>query len=68
MFRYVVISWMIEMKEQINFVLDEHYGGLCIGGPQFNDKFCHNLHGTLFEEFFVTAVEDIYDIMCGLYT
>ena len=27
----------------------------------------HNLHCPIFEEFFVTARQDIYDLMCGLY-
>ena len=66
-FHHVGLSWMIETKEQINFAVDKQYVYWCTGGTWFNWEICHNLHGTVFEELFVTAREDRYDIMCGLY-
>ena len=55
------------MEEQYYFAVDENYEEWCAGGPWFNETICQSLHGPLFEELFVTAHEDRYYIVCGLY-
>ena len=35
-------------------------------GPWYNKTICHNLCGSIFEYFFVTARQDIYDIVCAV--
>ena len=40
---------------------------MCTGGPWFNDTIFQNIHDPLFEEFFVTAHQYIFYIMCGLH-
>ena len=35
-------------------------------GPWHNKTICHNLCGSIFEYFFVTARQDIYDIVCAV--
>ena len=67
MFHHVGLSWMIATKEQYYFSVDKHHGELCAGGPCFNETVYQNLHGHLFEEFFVTELQYRYDIMCVLY-
>ena len=54
-------------KGESYFSVDKKYKNWCTGGLWFNETICQNIHGTLFEEFFVRAREDRYDIMCGLY-
>ena len=55
------------MEEQYYFAVDENYEEWCAGGPWFNETICQSLHGPLFEELFVTACQDRYYLMCGLY-
>ena len=38
-----------------------------IWGSWLNQKVCQNLHGHIFEELFVTACQDIYDLLFGLH-
>ena len=58
---------MIETKEKTHYKVDEHFDKWCTGGPWFNETICQNLQGPLFEGFFVTAHEDIYDFLYVLY-
>ena len=37
------------------------------GGLWFNDTIYQSLRGPLFEEFFVTARQDSYGLICGLH-
>ena len=50
------------MKEKFHFSVDEQYGEWCTLGPWFNDTIFQNLHDPLYEEFFITASEYIYDL------
>ena len=67
MFHHVGISLVIATKGKYHFSVSEQYGECCTGGKWFNVKFCQSLHGPLFEEFFFTAHQEIYNIMCELY-
>ena len=67
MFNCVGLFWMIETKEQYKFTVDDRFIECCKGGPWFNQRIFQNLHGPIFEYFFVTARQDRYDLMCGLY-
>ena len=66
-FRYVGLSWVIITKKQYGFSVEEHFIEWCTGGPWFNETVFQNLHGPIFEEFFVTARQNIYVLMCGLH-
>ena len=57
---------MIQTEEQYEFAVEAHFIEYFTGGPWFNEKHCQNLHGLIFEEFFVTACQNKYDLMCGL--
>ena len=48
---------MIATKEHIIFAVDEQYFYWCTVGPLFNKTKFQNIHGLLFEELFVTALE-----------
>ena len=47
--------------------MDEYNEEWCTVGPWFNEKIFQSLHGHFFEEFFVTAHQDRYDLMCVLH-
>ena len=64
-FNHVGILWMIQPKEQIEFDVDEVFAHWCKYEPCYNEKKCYNLHGPVFEYFFVTERKDIYELMCG---
>ena len=59
MFHNVGLSWMIELKGQYKLAVDETFIDWC------NKKNLNPL-GPIFEEFFVTARQDRYDLICGL--
>ena len=58
---------MILTKEQYEFSAQDHFIEWCTGGPWFNETILRNLHGPIFEEFFVTTCQDRYELMCGLH-
>ena len=66
MFRNIGLSWTIETKDHYKFTVKSHFIEWCTGGPWLK-KNCQNLHGPIFEEFFVTARQDICDLMCALH-
>ena len=47
--------------------MDEQYGDWCRGGTWFRETICQNIHGPLFNDFFVTTGEGRYDLICRLY-
>ena len=61
------ISWMIQTREKFYFSVDEKFPRWCIGGPWYNTTICSNLHGPIFEVYFLTALQDRYKLMCGLH-
>ena len=61
------LSLMVETVYQYRFFVEEHFIDWCSGGPCFNETSFFNLHGPIFEEFFVTAFQDTNDLMCGLH-
>ena len=63
-FFHVGISWMIQSKKKK--IADDNFSLWCEGVPWFNAIFCHNLHGSLFEDLFLTASQYRFDLMCGL--
>ena len=58
---------MIETKEQYTFAVEEHFIVWCTGGTWFNQAIFQNLHDPIFEALFVTARQDICDLICGLH-
>ena len=64
-FHHVGISWKVETEEQYNFSIDEHFPCWSAGGPWYNTIISKNLHGPIFEGFFVTSIQSRYKLMCG---
>ena len=67
-FNHVGLSWIILTKDQHEFYVEENYIEWCTGGPWFNETTFRNLHSPTFDEFFVTARQYRYELMCGLYS
>ena len=67
MFHHISLLWMIETKEKYTFYVEEHYIEWCTVVPWFKQLFFQNLHVPTFEEFFVTASQDRYDLMCRMH-
>ena len=67
MFYNVSLSWIIQIKEQIYLSSDEKFAHWCKGGIWYNKTIRNNLHVTVFEDLFVTARQDRYQLMCGLH-
>ena len=57
---------MIETKGKYKFAADEHFIDRCTGVPWFNQTICQNLLESIFREFFITARQDRYDLICVL--
>ena len=57
---------MLNTYEKYKFDLEENHDEWCKGGPQFHQSIFLNLQGYQFEDYFVTARQDIYDLMYGL--
>ena len=64
-FHRIGLSWMILIKEQYAFFVEENSIEWCTRRAWFYEKNCWNLHGPIFEELFVTDRQDRYDLMCG---
>ena len=47
--------------------MDENNEKCCTGGPWFIGTIFQSFHGPLFEQLFVTAHQNRYDIICGLH-
>ena len=58
---------MIQTEEQYTCSVEYNLIEWCTGGPWFNEIICWNLHGTIFEELFITPRQYIYDLMCRLH-
>ena len=54
---------MIQTKDKIDFSVNEDFTCWCTGGPWYNKMICHNLHGTVFEDFIATTFQDIYELI-----
>ena len=67
LFSHVVLSLIIETNYHYKFSVEEHFIEWCTELPRFNGIIFRNLHGPIFEELFVIARQDRYDLMCGLY-
>ena len=66
LFHRVGLSNIIQTKEKYYFSVDKRNLCWCTGVPWYNTTICQNLHGSIFEDFFVTLRQDIYELMCGL--
>ena len=67
-FHHAGISWMIKTREQYDSAADEHFPCWCSGGSWYNTTIFPNLHGPIFEDFIVTPLQKIYEMMCGLHS
>ena len=48
------------------YSVDENFNRWCEGGSWLNAIICHNLHGSLFQDLFVTACRYRFYLMCGM--
>ena len=67
MFHHVGLSWMIATKEKYYFAADENDDESCTGRLWFNETNFQSLHVPLFDELFVTELQNRYNITCGLH-
>ena len=67
-FPYVGLSWIIQTKNQTEFTVDEIFTWWYEYWPRYNATICHNLHGPVFEDLFVTSHQDRYDLLDSLNT
>ena len=57
-FLHVGLSWMIKIKEQIEYFCSYKKSGLCKYGPCYDTNIYYNLYAPVFEYFFVTTCQD----------
>ena len=66
MLHHVGMRWIIENHEYLKYDMDTHNSDWMKGGPWYNTYICKKLHGKLFEEFIINAINDRYNIMCSI--
>ena len=60
---HVVMSWIIETREQLKYDIYENDQYQIISGPWYNTYIRKKLHGTVFEEFIRNAITDRYNLI-----
>ena len=68
MFQHVVLSCLIQSIIQNEYYFDHYFPHWVSVGTWYNPTICPNLLGSVIENIFVTAREDIYDIICAVNT
>ena len=64
MFQHVGFYWLIQSIGKIEYAFYCNGPNWIAMETWYDKTFCPNLCGSIFEEFFVTAYQDRYDIMC----
>ena len=67
MIHHVIMLWIIETHERLQYDMDEQNSEWMTGGPWYNTSICKRLHVNMFEGFIRNAITDRYNIMCSIY-
>ena len=66
MFQHVVLTWIIQSNQKLNFDSHHHCYSWIINGPWYNTTICSRLHGFSFEYYYITGIQDRHNLMCSI--
>ena len=61
---HVVMSWIIETNQQLEYDIDKHNPDCITDGPWYNRYICTKLHGTVLEIYIRNSITNRYNILC----